>query len=74
MSSGTINAITLRLPSELMDEIRLYRALTGTPGNELIVRLVRDFFAGTGRDELLRSMTDRAREQYGVALEELAKR
>ena len=64
-------AMTLRIPSDLADELGLYRALTGVPANTLVVRLLTQFFAGAGRQEIVAAMTERARERYGMALDEL---
>ncbi len=35
-------------------------------------RLIRDFFDGPGREEIIRAMTERAKSKYGVALDKLS--
>lgn len=68
----TREAFTVRLPAGYAQGLREYRLFTGTPASEVIERLVGDFLASPGREEIARGMTRRAQEMYGPALDKLA--
>lgn len=72
MANETRDTLIVRLPADLHDELRTYKAFTRTPINEVVVTLIRDFFNGPGHEEIARAMTERARSKYGVALDKLA--
>lgn len=61
-----------RLPPGMRDDLKLYALFTGRPVNEVVVRLIEEFLAGTGRDEIAAGMTRRAVERHGEALDKLA--
>lgn len=71
MATDDRDKLIVRLPAELHDELRTYKAFTRKPINEVVVDLIRDFFNGPGREEITRAMTERAKERYGVALDKL---
>lgn len=64
--------LTVRLAPDLHELLRIYAFVTKTSLNETIVRAVREFLAGTGRDELFDQSVDQLRSQYRVALDKLA--
>jgi hypothetical protein len=66
------NVLTVRLSPELHEQLRAYKFFTHRPINELVVRLIAEYLAGPGREEIENGMTERAKEMYGVALDELA--
>jgi hypothetical protein len=72
MATDNRDKLIIRLPADLHDDLRTYKALTRKPINEVVVGLIREFFEGTGRDEITRAMTERAKKKYGVALDKLA--
>ena len=72
MPTENTDQLIIRLPAELHEELRTYKLFTRKPINEVVVGLIRDFFDGSGRDEIARAMTVRAKEKYGVALDKLA--
>lgn len=72
MATDKRDALLVRLPADLHDDLRTYKAFTRKPINEVVVGLIRDFLNGPGREEITRGMTERAKQRYGVALEKLA--
>jgi hypothetical protein len=70
--AGYREAMSVRLSVAQFEELALYRALTGTSANALIVRLITEFFEGPGREEIIQAMTKRATERYGTALRTLS--
>jgi len=66
------NVLTVRLPTELHEELRAYKLFAGRPINDVVVDLIREFLAGPGRDEIARGMTERAKSMYGETLDKLA--
>lgn len=66
------NVLTVRLPAELHDDLRAYKLFAGESINDLVVRLISEFLAGPGREQIARGMTERARLRYGAALDKLA--
>lgn len=72
MATDNRDTLIVRLPADLHDELRTYKAFTRTSINEVVVGLIRDFFNGPGREEITRAMTERAKQKYGVALDKLA--
>ena len=66
------NVLTVRLPAELHEQLRAYKFFTHEPINELVVRLIAEYLAGPGREEIEKGMTERAKEMYGIALDKLA--
>jgi hypothetical protein len=72
MANESRDAITVRLPADLHDDLRTYKAFTRKTVNDVVVTLIRDFFDGPGREEIARAMTERAKSRYGAALDKLA--
>lgn len=66
------DVLTVRLPSDLHEQLRAYKYFTGRSINDLAVDLIREFLAGPGREEISRGMTERAKGMYGEALDKLA--
>jgi hypothetical protein len=66
------DVLTVRLPTELHEELRAYKLFAGRPINDVVVGLIREFLAGPGGDEIARGMTARAKSMYGEALDKLA--
>ena len=64
--------LTIRLPSDLHEQLRAYKFFAGRSINDLAVDLIREFLEGPGREEISRGMTERAKEMYGEALDKLA--
>lgn len=64
-------ALTLRIPEDEHDALKLYAFLTNTSLNETVVRAVREFLLSRS-DELFEESIDRLRAQYRVALDKLA--
>lgn len=64
-------ALTVRLPEDEHNALRLYAFLTKTSLNETVLTAVREFLA-TKSDELTDMAIDRFRTDYRVALDKLA--
>jgi hypothetical protein len=67
-------AITVRLDDDQHEKLVLYRAFTGRAANDLITGLVREFFECQGDTEIAEAMTERAKRNFGSALDELRDR
>lgn len=67
------NVLTIRLPTELHEQLRAYKFFTDQPSiNGVVVELIRGFLSGPGHEEIARGMTARAKSTYGEALDKLA--
>lgn len=64
--------LTLRLPDEEHEALRIYAFLTKTSVNETVTRAVRQFLATNGRNEEFEAALDRFRREYRIALDKLA--
>ena len=66
-----MQALTLRLPPDVHDQLRSYSFFTRRSANELITDLLRDYLAGKGRDELMTAMRDHGMSTHREALDKL---
>lgn len=66
-----VQQVLVRLPREEHEALRSFAGLTGISLNEAIVRAVREFLAGEGRQEEFEALLARAKSQYEVALDKL---
>jgi hypothetical protein len=67
----TTKALTLRIPEDEHNTLRLYAFLSGTSLNEAVVAAVREFLRSR-ENELFEKGIERLRTQYRVALDKLA--
>jgi hypothetical protein len=66
--------MSVRLDDDQTEKLRMYRALTGRAANDLIAGLIREFFECQGDAEIAEALTERAKRDYGQALDELRDR
>ena len=64
-------ALTLRLPPDVHDQLRAYSFFTRRSANELVTDLLRDFLAGAGRVELMSAMREQGMATHREALDKL---
>lgn len=67
-----VQALTLRLPPDVHDQLRTFAFYTRRSVNELMTELAREFLTGRGRDELMAAVADRGRAEHREALDKLA--
>ncbi|KWX00183.1 hypothetical protein TH66_14915 [Carbonactinospora thermoautotrophica] len=64
-------ALTLRLPPELHEQLRAYAFLTKRSINETLTRVIADWLAGPGKAEMVEAATKQGQEAHRVALDKL---
>lgn len=64
-------ALTLRLPPELHDQLRTHAYLTRKSINETLTEVVTSWLNGPGRDEMIDAAGTDARDVHRVALDKL---
>ncbi|MGH3505004.1 MAG: hypothetical protein ACRDQA_29540 [Nocardioidaceae bacterium] len=70
-ATQTRQALTLRLPPELHDELRTYAFLTGNSINETITDVLANWIDNAGKDEMVRAATTRGHKSHRNALDKL---
>ena len=71
MTDGDVKAFLVRMPAEEHQTLRIMSATTGRSMNDLVVRAVRQFLAGAGRDEEFEAASAKVGERYRSVLDKL---
>lgn len=64
--------VTLRMPTEVYEAMRVYAFATNTKINDIGINAIQSFLAGEGREAQVHAFLERASDQYRVALDKLA--
>ena len=65
-------AMPIRMPPDMHQDLRMLALFTGKSVNEIVLGLIGDYLAGTGRELIESGMTNRAKATYKDALDKLA--
>jgi hypothetical protein len=71
MTDSDVKAFLVRMPAEEHQTLRIMSATTGRSMNDLMVRAVREFLAGVGRDEEFEAASAKVGERYRSVLDKL---
>lgn len=64
-------SLSFRPPAALHKQLRIHAALTGRPINETMVKVLEEWMAGPGRDEMVDAAGEQAQRENRVALDAL---
>lgn len=62
---------TIRIPDDVLGQLRLLATVTGVDEEEHLRRAMRGYLETSGREAEVRAFTDRARERYRRVLDRL---
>lgn len=65
-------ALTLRLPEELAEALRVYSFATNTPANTVIVHALTEYIREHGHTDMVQAAFKHVLEQHAVAFDKLA--
>lgn len=71
MTTTDRQALTLRLPPELHEQLRTHAYLTRRSINETLTEVIDRWLSGPGRDEIVRAAGADAQDVHRVALDKL---
>lgn len=71
VKGGKSVAMTVRLPPEVHEALRVVAFATGASLNDIVLRSVGEFLADKSRRETVDRIATQVREQYRVALDKL---
>lgn len=63
--------VTVRMPREEHEALKIYAFHSGSSINEVVLRAVRNYLATEGRSDQFDKLLKKARVQYRVALDKL---
>jgi NRPS condensation-like uncharacterized protein len=66
-----IQVVTVRMPKEEHEALKIYAFHTGSSVNDVVLRAVRNYLATEGRSDEFDKLLNKARAQYRVALDKL---
>jgi hypothetical protein len=71
MAETEVKGFLVRMPIQEHQSLRIMSATTGHSMNDLVVRAVRDFLTGVGRDEEFEAASAKVGARYRTVLDKL---